>query len=268
MAFTLVELLVVVAMIAILAGLLLPALAGATASARSVQCKNHLRQMGLALQMYVDANRDTYPYFRDQLDPTANGFLSWQEALEPFYPLKWNDPAYHCPGYKASMEIVIEDFFNKDPAHFFGSYAYNTAGVCCGTGPSFPNTSPVFTFTIFGLGVDSGVPSLIHFPTVHSRDVVAPSEMFAMGDSRSANYDDTFAFGGLNIRGSGVDVFYPGLLRTNFANLPRHGKNYNMVYVDGHVAGTDPLVMFDLRKSALNWNNDHRAHHEAWGFAY
>src|SRR2546426_10169292 len=52
--FTLVELLVVIAVIAILAALLLPALAKAKASAQSAACKSNLRQLGLALNMYVD----------------------------------------------------------------------------------------------------------------------------------------------------------------------------------------------------------------------
>src|SRR5439155_9511789 len=52
--FTLVELLVVIAVIAILAALLLPALARAKASAKSAACKSNLRQLGLALSMYVD----------------------------------------------------------------------------------------------------------------------------------------------------------------------------------------------------------------------
>src|ERR1035438_857898 len=61
--FTLLELLVVIAIIAILAALLLPALSMAKAYAHSTTCKNHLHQMGIALKMYVDENRNRYPYF-------------------------------------------------------------------------------------------------------------------------------------------------------------------------------------------------------------
>jgi len=67
-AFTLIELLVVIAIVSVLAALLLPVLARAKASANSTTCKNHLRQMGVALQMYVDENRGVYPYYRGLAD--------------------------------------------------------------------------------------------------------------------------------------------------------------------------------------------------------
>ena len=59
--FTVVELLVVVALMALLTALIFLALARGKARARVTQCQNNLRQWGLAFQQYADDNQDILP---------------------------------------------------------------------------------------------------------------------------------------------------------------------------------------------------------------
>jgi prepilin-type N-terminal cleavage/methylation domain-containing protein len=79
-AFTLVELLVVITIIGILVGLLLPAVQAARAAAQRGVCTSNVKQLGLALQNFEQANR-SFPYGEK---PSSTDLTSWMLSILPF----------------------------------------------------------------------------------------------------------------------------------------------------------------------------------------
>ena len=81
-AFTIVELLVVVAIIGVLIGLLLPAVQSARAAGRRMQCASNIRQVALGVITYADAHRGRFPSRTHTEDESRH--LHWIEQLAPF----------------------------------------------------------------------------------------------------------------------------------------------------------------------------------------
>ena len=94
--FTLIELLVVIAIIGILVGLLLPAVQSAREAARAAQCKNHLRQIGIATQLF----HETYRAF-----PPAR-----------YQPRPGDPPGMDCGGEQTTWLVRIMPFLEQSAA--------------------------------------------------------------------------------------------------------------------------------------------------------
>jgi prepilin-type N-terminal cleavage/methylation domain-containing protein/prepilin-type processing-associated H-X9-DG protein len=90
-AFTLVELLVVVAIIGVLVALLLPAVQAARGAARRAQCASNLRQIGLAIHQYADVHDGRFPNMWHEQDIST----SWIFTLAPH--LESVDEVRLCP---------------------------------------------------------------------------------------------------------------------------------------------------------------------------
>jgi len=100
--FSLVELLVVIAIIALLLSILMPTLGRAKREAMRVRCAHNLKQINLAVNLYVNGNDDTYPCAQDPLP--AGYWLwmgrGWRGFIEPYFGINIdaNNPSVlYCP---------------------------------------------------------------------------------------------------------------------------------------------------------------------------
>ena len=80
--FTLIELLVVIAIIAILAAILFPVFAQAREKARQTTCTSNMKQIGLALMLYLQDYDERFPF--SAIPPPTTGLVTWYGLVEPY----------------------------------------------------------------------------------------------------------------------------------------------------------------------------------------
>jgi len=111
-AFTIVELLAVIGIVAVLMGVLVPALASARASARKIGCLTNLRQIGLSVHLYADDNHGNIPF-----GPKAPPFLSPAN----FYPSTGAPTSLISlmSGKPVGLGLLLRDYLYEQPEVLF-----------------------------------------------------------------------------------------------------------------------------------------------------
>jgi prepilin-type N-terminal cleavage/methylation domain-containing protein len=177
--FTLVELLVVIAVIAILAAILLPTLARAKSRATGIMCLNNVRQLIVAWQLYAHDQRDRLPYNlggdadRKTVAPFnkanwVNGVLDWETTSDntnstlmlqsSLAAYCYNNPrVYKCPADRALSDVQRSAGWNERVRSYSMNAMVGDAGDLSSTGQNLNNPGYKQYFKLPQIGAPANI---------------------------------------------------------------------------------------------------------------
>ena len=229
-AFTLIELLVVMSVIAILVGLLLPALSRAKAKSNGIACLNNLKQLQTCWQMYVDDHQDRVPpnyslltngawrstsdsWIGNSSAPHDADTLPLQSGLLFKYDYNRSTALYHCPADKSHVRTLEGKLLGQ-----LRTRSYSMHGALGG------RTSEVQTVVY------------------RAADIPQPTKLFVFVDEDEDSIDDAHF------------LVWP-FPDDRWVNLPagRHGQNGVLSFADGHAEKWRWLWPKQFKKRQSYW---------------